>query len=227
LKEALDRRNRENDELRRRVDELSPLVAENEALRNRIALITQENERITRLYQERLQEIDALRRKIAELEAALGAAHNTIDQQNLRIKVLSEDIQRLKDALNSQVAENDKLRRRVDELTPLIAENEALRNRIVLITQENERITRLYQDRLAEIDALRKYCADYDNLKVRYNGCVDENKRLQAVISERVADIQKLYQKLHEHHNNEASSAEALYNNLRNSTNFAQFSKVD
>jgi predicted nuclease with TOPRIM domain len=178
------------------------------------------------LYQERLQEIEALRRRLTEVESALSAAHSTIDQQNLRINVLTEDLQRLKDALNNQVAENDKLRRRIDELSPLVAENESLQHRVILITQENERITRLYQERLAEIEALRHKLAEYENLKRMYNACVDENKRLQTVINDRVADIQRLYQKLHEHHNNEAASAEQLYNNMRNSTNFSNFNKL-
>jgi len=137
----------DNANLRKRVDELSVHIADADALRNKIVLITQENERVARLYQDRVGEIDGLRRQVVELQGRL------VDWENLR---------RSNEVLS---ADNANLRKRVDELSVHITDAEALRNKIVLITQENERVARLYQDRLAEIDSLRKNAVDSEGLR--------------------------------------------------------------
>jgi len=151
LKAALSEKQREVDELYVRFTDVhqgSLLVGE---YKEKILILTNENEKLNDIIREKLHEIEDLKRT-----ATSRSAHSEHYEERLR-SLLAEN-QRLNDIVREQLREIDHLRHKADDSTQV----SELLSKIVLISSENERLNNevnLLKARLAErereVDNLR------------------------------------------------------------------------
>jgi len=127
------------------------LIAE---YKDKIILITNENERLNNILAAKLEEIEALRRKVVTLEAStLRASHHSShsDIHEERIRSLLNENQRLNDLCREQMREIENLRHHAGNN----AQISDLLTKVSLISAENERLN-------SDINVLKSRLADKD-----------------------------------------------------------------
>jgi regulator of replication initiation timing len=169
-------------------------------------------------HQAQSQKHEQEKRVVVDVNQSLQQRIASLEQENQRLRgsvvelqARSVDWENLRRSNEVLSADNQNLRKRIDELSVHISDAEGLRNKIVLITQENERVARLYQDRLAEIDSLRKNVVDSEGLRNRIVLLTQENERVARLYQDRLGEIDALRKQFADHSLNVSD-----YEGLRN-----------
>jgi len=128
--------------------------------KDKIILITNENERLNNIIGAKLDEIEALRRKMATLEAgALRNSHHDVHEE--RIRALLAENARLNDTCRDQLREIEHLRHHAGNS----AQISDLLSKISLISAENERLN-------ADVNLLRAKLAEKERELSHHNSII-------------------------------------------------------
>ena len=203
--------------LRRRVAELEttrpvsvPVQSGQEAqqLRDQINRLNSEKDSLNRLVTERHHEIDALRRRITELETTRPVSVPV--QGGQEAQQLRDQINRLnseKEGLNRLVTERlheiDVLRREINDLRGGAGRVENLNIQISGLQEENKRLMDLLNERLKEIDLLKHKLFEQESMSGASSGLKDhvsiltgERDRLNQTLIERYNEIDGLKRRI-------------------------------
>ena len=153
----------ENEELRRRLNELGEVNRKVAEYENRIALLSQELERLNGNLRSKMnendelsnsnykltQEIDGLKRRNNEYEVTVTREWES------KVSRYNYEIEDLKGQLNRLSQDNEELRRRLSELAEVNRKVAEYENRIALLSQELERLNgnlRVKMDEIAQLN---------------------------------------------------------------------------
>jgi len=150
LRTTLAEKQREIEDLHAKLHEVQHSSHLNLEYKDKIILITNENERLNNIIAAKLDEIEALRRRVAALETnTLRSSHSEVHEE--RIRSLLVENQRLNDLCRDQMREIEHLRHHAGNS----AQISELLTKISLISAENERLN-------ADLNALKARLAAQD-----------------------------------------------------------------
>jgi chromosome segregation ATPase len=212
LNDLLAERVRENDTLRIRVRDLETTGGNATVYRDKLQLITTENERLNLVILDLRRELDnlkiaggdvnelrsrlnllqtdneALRRQIAEL----SGGNYKIESLTIQLNGTVDENKRLNALLQERAREIDQLRSDLHELRDGSARLEQLKSQLNSLLDENKRLNEGLINKAAEIDDLRRRCSQYDSLQGTVKFLQSENERLNAILQEKLREIDTL-----------------------------------
>jgi chromosome segregation ATPase len=214
LNDLLAERVRENDSMRIKIRDLETVGGNASVYRDKLQLVTTENERLNIVILDLRREIDNLKISggdVSELRSRINLL--TTDNENLRRQLADASsgnykIESLTIQLNGTVDENKRLQaillerqREIDQLRIDINELqlqsggnrlEQLKAQLNSLLDENKRLNEGLLHKSAEIDELRRRSSNYESLQGSVKFLQSENERLNAILTERLREIDQL-----------------------------------
>lgn len=170
-------RTTEAEKLRLRVADLENQVRANTELRERLALVSVENERLSRQVRE------------------ASESNARFQSLTLQINHLVDDNARLNDLLVEKSTQVDRLKRMVVEVEAGAAAMEELRSRVNLLVTENDRLNSLVSTLRSENERLRLQAADTSRilqLTRQIDDLIAENRRTSDLTVSQAGELERL-----------------------------------